>query len=401
MTRDPNPGKIAIEERIKALEWALSTSKFGLEVQNIRAAITGYLTGLIPYSDHYTLMYAGQVVDTALSYGEFAGDRQERLDRYALAHGPHWLWWEPPLNIHPEAQPKAMLTAALDRIENHTELGDYHIFQGYWKRAGWVNRMAQARGSTHVNAPTDAQGRVNCQNDGPQLSFRSLLDSGATFPSLHTGDLARLGIDYYNYSAQSVCPVLTAAGPVNMRLFELWVCVLSNDGAHLVDANEPAFPNSNKFLGSLCPVLECVVPITTDANGMERSSRLSGMLPFVACYISSTPTQNIMWLGEDRNDVLGFHRMPGQKKWDIETGHSLSRQFPVVPEDRFDNPKIRFNHQNGQIIDEDDLIFKHCSHVTYGKNTMAEKVVTFDANQAHTDAMMNDLGNWKPMGLQK
>jgi hypothetical protein len=58
-------------------------------------------------------MYAGQVVDTAATYGEFVRDRQERLDRYALAHGPHWLWWEPPLNMHPEAQPKAMGSVAL------------------------------------------------------------------------------------------------------------------------------------------------------------------------------------------------------------------------------------------------------------------------------------------------
>lgn len=78
----------------------LETPEEGCEPMkaNITAALKGYNTGAIGFSDHYTLIYAAQIVDTTCTtYSEFTTDRQGRLDRYFEEYGPGYLWWEPPL----------------------------------------------------------------------------------------------------------------------------------------------------------------------------------------------------------------------------------------------------------------------------------------------------------------
>jgi hypothetical protein len=77
--------------------------------------------------------------------------------------------------------------------------------------------------------------KVQCGEHGPRLSFRCLLDSGATLPSLHTLDLYNLGIKPVQYEAQSVIRMVTANGGKVVRVFELFVCVLDEDGKQLVD----------------------------------------------------------------------------------------------------------------------------------------------------------------------
>lgn len=65
---------------------------------NITAAMNGYDDGTIDFSERYTLIYAGNIVDTTCkSYAEFTIDRKQRLDRYFDQYGPGYLWWEPPL----------------------------------------------------------------------------------------------------------------------------------------------------------------------------------------------------------------------------------------------------------------------------------------------------------------
>jgi hypothetical protein len=83
----PDPGEVAIAERLEVLQWALDQSKFEPEGENIRAAIAAYESGAIGFTQHFTLIYAGQVVDHAPTYGSFVNDRLERLDRYAAALG--------------------------------------------------------------------------------------------------------------------------------------------------------------------------------------------------------------------------------------------------------------------------------------------------------------------------
>jgi hypothetical protein len=204
--------------------------------------------------------------------------------------------------------------------------------------------MPQMKDSMQFQTVQNEKGEVNAQLEGPKLAFRSLLDSGATFPTLHTEDFLRLSIYPTQYACQSVNAMKTAAGVVNARVYELFVCVLDNNGGHLVHLDDPVFPIGPTYLGSLCPVVESVVPLQMDENGIEKDCRLSGLLPFLAYYVSRIPTKNFLRFGEDRNDVLGHHRIPGQKKWDISFGHILSRNL-LVPEDRFDNPRTTFWHR--------------------------------------------------------
>lgn len=374
--REENPGAKAIEERLKALRWTLENkTKFDPEAENIRGAIAAYESGAIKYSDHFTILYAGKVVDTAPNYGAFVVDRQERLDRYAEAHGPHWIWYEPPLNVEPENRPQMFGSLALHRIPSYTNLGAWHITQGFWKRAGWVMRMAASFGAPpsqmEPNFLRNTDGSVFCQTNGPKQAFRSVLDSGATFPSLYKDDFQKLMIDEQNYAAQSVEVLSTANGIVYARLFELFVCVLDEQQRQLVDENHCAHPYHAKHLGGLCPVVEAQGYVSYDPEGREVSTRLSGLLPFVACYVSSAPTRNTLFLGEDRKDVLGSHRLPGGRKWDIH----LPMGPPPGSDDlaqRYGDPKTTFSHRDGKIVDQDDPTMDFAATVTFMKGTPQE-----------------------------
>lgn len=116
-------------ERIHALEDALANSTNEYERTNISGAIEAYKSAKIGYDKHYTLIWAGKVVDMADTYADFAFDRDERLDRYAKEHGPHWLWWESPLNVHPESQARAMRCAVVERVPSATGFGHYFVSQ--------------------------------------------------------------------------------------------------------------------------------------------------------------------------------------------------------------------------------------------------------------------------------
>jgi len=98
--------------------------------------------------------------------------------------------------------------------------------------------------------------KVQCGEHGPRLSFRCLLDSGAILPSLHTLDLNNLGIKPVQYGAQSVIRIVNANGEKVVRVFELFVCVLDEDGKQLVDKNDTVYPHARYDLGSICPVAE-------------------------------------------------------------------------------------------------------------------------------------------------
>ncbi|ORY68629.1 uncharacterized protein BCR38DRAFT_423911 [Pseudomassariella vexata] len=46
--------------------------------------------------------------------------------------------------------------------------------------------------------------------------------------------------------------------------------------------------------------------------------RLSGVLPFMGCYMSSVPTAPKIWLVENRREVLGAYRMPLYQQYGSE-----------------------------------------------------------------------------------
>jgi len=378
MNRDPNPAATAIKARLEVLQWALNTSKFEPEAVNIRCAMEGYKSGAITYSTQHTLIWAGQIVDTAPHYRTFTADRTARLDRYFETYGPGWFYYEAPLKVHPTVKPKLCASVALKRSDVLSPLECYFVTQGFWKRAKFVHRMpALSHALPTPEEPfffRDVEGRVYCGEAGPKLGFRSILDSGATYPTLHTDDLVNLGVDINYYPAQSIQTMHSPTGPVSSRIYELCVSVLDDEGRQLVDENDPVYPYNHRYLGGLCPVAQTPTPLTYDENGLEQSFRLSGLLPFIACYLSSTPSRNMLFLGEDRNDVLGSHRMPGQKKWTIE----MDPIEPGLPLDRYDNPHITFSHRNGRIVDMDRADKTHASTITFLKGTPEEKIVQSD-----------------------
>lgn len=52
----------AVADRVASLQTVLETSEFPPEHENISAAISGYISGEIRYSDFYTLIWAGRIV---------------------------------------------------------------------------------------------------------------------------------------------------------------------------------------------------------------------------------------------------------------------------------------------------------------------------------------------------
>lgn len=79
--------------------------------------------------------------------------------------------------------------------------------------------------------------------------------------------------------------------------------------------------------------------------------------------------------------------MPGQKKWAIE----MDRIEPGLPFDRYGNPKTKFNHRDGMIVDEDDPRVPHCSRITFMGGTQQEMVIESNPGARQWD---NALGQF-------
>ena len=351
--------------------------------------IEGYRTGTISYSSKYTLIWAAKIVGTASHYNDFTADRAAHLDQYFETYGPGWFFYEAPLKMNPSSKPKMGASVALKRSNEFYALEGYYVTQGFWKQANFVSRLSGGTLGPHQLVPEDrcfvrdAQGRVDCGSAGPKLSFRSMLDSGATYPTLHIEDLLALGIDIAWYAAQTVQTMNSANGTVTCRVYEMFVCVLDDQGRQLVDPNDAVWPYSHKYLGGLCPVATSPIEMRYDENGIENGFRLSGIFPFLACYMSSTPGRSTLYLGEDRNDVLGTHRMPGQKKWVIQMDPI---EPGALPYDRYGNPHITFSHRDGRIIDTDRTDKLHASKLTFLPGTADEEVIQNDPGSAQYEA---------------
>lgn len=141
VTRNRNRAEDEVQNRIRILEDGLESSKFDAEAENIRAAIAGYRSGNIPFSRQYTIIWAGQIVDTFDNYQAFTTNRTELLDRYENDYGYGWLWWESPLDIRGDERPQMQRCTELLRENTASGMGQYKVNQGFWKRFGWVARL--------------------------------------------------------------------------------------------------------------------------------------------------------------------------------------------------------------------------------------------------------------------
>lgn len=358
---NPEAPKLIVLERVKDLKEALAQSEFEPEKVNIKAAIDAYESGEVGYSKGYTLIWAGQVVDSAATYGEFSVNRAERLDRYAEKYGPHWLWWESPLDVHPNDQLQAKGCQVIPRRAQPGGLGHFWIHQRYQKQSGFVMRLPNEGGEGDLkplNASersafqTDAHGRVNCGDLGPIYEMPSMLDSGASCASLYSSDLKELGIVKKHYSAQSYGSFNLANGAfLKQKIFELHVEVGGNEGTPIIDSKNPIVPG-RLAIGGIFPVVEIPQRIKSpfDEGSYIINNRLSGIMPFLSSYLSIVPGSNIMLLGENRNDIIGHYKMPPFRVWDFH-GSQEAHINPLF--NYIDNPLLYFRHQAEQITEQD------------------------------------------------
>ncbi|KAI5865880.1 hypothetical protein GGS23DRAFT_616997 [Durotheca rogersii] len=342
MPEDQREARRRVGERLEVLGWALATSRCAAEAANIRAAIAGYESGAIAYSDRFTLVYAGRVVDTCASYRAFCADRAARLDRYRARYGPGWLWQEPPLagpafgSASAPGGARAAKGLCLGRVAGprNYHIGHYAVNLRFTAHRAMVMRGPAAPGGGKGGKgeegsasggegprrlPEEEEGEAEAKETSCHL--KTLLDCGATFPILPARDLERLAIDPARYAAQGVMRVQTVTSDVDFRFYEMAVTVCGANGAAPVGAGARAvWPDEPRALGGFFPVQ--VTPPSASVRGRGRPGptsyldRLSGMVPFEACYLSSTPAAHELWLGEDRRDVLGARRMPPHRRFD-------------------------------------------------------------------------------------
>ncbi|KAL2271056.1 hypothetical protein VTJ83DRAFT_427 [Remersonia thermophila] len=363
----------AIQERLDLLRSLLRDSVSPDERANLQAAIAGYETGAIPCSDSYTLIWAGRVVDRCPDFDSFTVDRDERLDRYAAAHGPGWLWYEPPLagGGGTAVANKAFCLESKARWRKTTDnMGHYRILMGFRPRMLRVSRGAEPssyppptspaanaaprgpsrrRKGTAPAAPpppslqpllaqqtipqpnTSPAGRTMPSADGPCVVYSMLLDSGATLPSLYEADLPKLGINRQEYPATSARVVNTADSTLYTRVYELDVSILGGDEDDLAAPAAGAGGGEDAEEEEADPEpMSCTTPVIIfpgaakagdgdfPANnrwGNDAPGRLSGLLPFHVCYLASAPGTFRLWMGDQRRDVLGAGRLPGLKRY--------------------------------------------------------------------------------------
>ncbi|KAI1384022.1 uncharacterized protein F4822DRAFT_440230 [Hypoxylon trugodes] len=345
-----------IGERLEILNWALDTCQNDAEEANIRAAIEGYQSGEISYSLNFTLIYAGRIVDTCPTYQSFCVDRQERLDLYHETFGEGWLWHEPPL-AGPQHIALAKKGECLQRVHHQQDynIGHYPIELQFSVDKNKISR-------THKPVPSRPKDdEVSLTDTDTSCILTSLLDCGATYPFLPAYDLKYLNVDLRWYAAQGVTKIAGITNVAPYRFFEMFVSVLSNAGDTLVgEGDQAVWPDQPRVLGGFTPV----IINHNHRNKSHARDRLSGMVPFDACYISSAPAAYELWIGEDRRDVLGARRLPPHLR------HSQSRSFEKKPPE--DGKRDELEELREGLQTPDQVIFIH--------NLDKEKSVFIDAD---------------------
>ncbi|KKY36426.1 hypothetical protein UCDDA912_g03579 [Diaporthe ampelina] len=374
---------------------------------NISAAIRAYQEGTIVCSSAYTLIFAGQIVDTTCrTWAEFTIDRKERLDEYFKQHGPGFLWWEPPLaggkdrvnakkallldvtkHIEPDVQfrddqchfripmcfrKESALTCRMgDTQRRQSKAGLGHANKPSARKRKWVRvddgesdaevlKKARGAAAEAYNPPTSpartAKGVVLTKAEpvpamsataGQTHCFEMLLDSGCETPILYHADFVCLGFTNADMNAASVATVHGANGrKSNLKIFELL------GGVQL---SEEDFYDHDLF-----PT--CVIKLDWRLKPPAGYSgeRLSGVLPFLAYYMSFAPGMDKAHLGNERGDVLGMQRIPGGLRYDPFIKPQLGEpRETLLKKLQIKNPsKIIFEHKKesgGRTLMEEEV----------------------------------------------
>ncbi|KAK5632628.1 hypothetical protein RRF57_008342 [Xylaria bambusicola] len=404
-----------ISQRLELLRWVLDNSRCEDEKTNVRAAIQGYESGQISYSHDFTLLYAGHIVDKCRDYESFCVDRHERLDRYAAEHGPGWLWQEPPLagSGSDVVAKKGVCLMRNFQIDKY-RIGTYQIALHFRVQRDKVSRNKRRKTPEKTNESekaTEVPKKARSSDASCQLG--TLLDSGATFPIILESDLARLNVDLSQYPAQGAMEVNVVGGRKKLKFYEMYVSVCTEDGRSLVSrGDEAVWPAERPTLGGFCPVL--AQPDL--AGSISFAQRLSGMIPFDACYLSSGPGMSRIWLGEDRRDVLGTSRLPAHLRFDTDKKFVFQypQEFEVLRAAARTPDRVVFLHESlnrsGDVIIDTDTNVRGRSEIAIGKyqavdrgpgqepytRVMPKRVIQLEPRKGGTKAIpKQDPRRWK------
>ncbi|KAF5026577.1 hypothetical protein F66182_1366 [Fusarium sp. NRRL 66182] len=384
-----------IQDRISLLTASLERNECPVGDINIRAAIHAYQAGRIQCWDKWTLLYAGHIADFCPSYESFTLDREERLDLYHRSYGEGWLWYEPPLAPGGNYQPAQLMAATWAQpskecglLTAYTPHG-WQIHMGFRRVRGFHDRVTEHLGNARRLSQngkvllyqtrlreSDPEKRDTCfveddDESTPRVCFKMQLDSGATHPSLHNADLGYLGINPETYPAQTHTTAQTANSTEVVRIYEMRVDVCRHNGESLVGDN-PIYPNDRRELGGIVPVMVLVESTKCQSEPLDQwcerarengediseeaiaqrykdhtESRLSGMLPFQVCYFAGAPGTSTFWFGEDRRDVLGADRMPGQLRWEWHRRPQGVQRPDDIEE--LNRPRVVFDHEKNGV----------------------------------------------------
>lgn len=454
-----------IDRRVAVLREALAEAEEddpeGTEPmrKNMAAALEGYASGAIGFSNTYTLIYAGHIVNTSCtSYAEFTEDRQERLDQYYAQHGAGYLWYEPPLASGKE-RVSAKKATSLGLVRDYDPLADkrskgapaqrfrddtvhFEVRIGFRKdnslrcrkdscpqnvkgagvghKRDWeyirdyndvdagnnnnsqrlpprkrgrpanikTNLTEQKQQQQEVEAPlgsaggkklkivgamqpsiptlrsaTKSKSRVDVRREedrGNVVYFDMLLDSGSEMPLLLHEDLLTLGLTRDDMNGATIIELNTAGGGQSRAMcFDLLAGVDLNHGSPESPPDDGYQPEKHFFPTR---VIKLSSRIKAPPDGAYSGERLSGMLPFLACYISSAPGQEEMWIGDERADVLGMQKLPPGLRYDPFRKLDISQHRRGVLKQTGGPPgrlrRVMFEHDapGGQIlVDRDNL----------------------------------------------
>ncbi|GKT41638.1 uncharacterized protein ColSpa_01819 [Colletotrichum spaethianum] len=249
-----------------------------------------------------------------------------------------------------------------------------------------TTRLRSNRPSRHPHMARD--------HAAPTLHYRLLLDSGATLPMIYDRDARALGICRKTYAAVSRINVETASDGMATWLYEMQVSVVDTQTCEpLVSSTSPVWPAEEHALGGVTlvmtrpsPRLNGIASFSSPCGGMDAVAktvegktmmlekakglvdlaegrdygRLSGLLPFKVCYVQATPGLRTMWMGEDRRDVLGAQRMPGQMRWAPGTGRICDPGHPrglwktLCSDDDGKPALLRMAHEKAALMDGEE-----------------------------------------------
>ncbi|KAI1854437.1 hypothetical protein JX265_012471 [Neoarthrinium moseri] len=306
LTEDQLHERTAVIKRLEILKQALERTEFEEQSRNIRTAIQAYEKGEIGCSHEFTLIYAGRIVDTCPSYDSFTSIRHERLDSLYERMGPGWLWYEPPL-ARPGDKFLAKKGFWMDRSGSSWQgASAYRLNMRFI-----VNPNKVHRGGGAVYQSKTAAGKYALRS----ATFSVMLDTGSSFPMLDKQDFMNLGIDMKRYSCQTVIPMDTVGSQIICPVYELDVGIGSpleeeNDGWHRANRSL-GWPYEQGILGGFYPV----AMIGSQTEDVKWTDRLSSCFPFKVSYMSSVPTSERIWLGENRKEVLGAQRFPPYQRY--------------------------------------------------------------------------------------